>query len=135
MSTSATIAKHPIRRMLEALPVGLLVFSFLCDLVYLFSSRPSLWSDLAVYSMGGGIIGAILAIVPEFVDFLSIKEPKMRSIARQHMLVNVAVLSIFIVDFWFRVRTPIPTGLPILLSLMAVILFSMNGWWGSLMAH
>jgi uncharacterized membrane protein len=34
MSTPASIAKHPIHPMLVAFPVGLLVFSLICDLIY-----------------------------------------------------------------------------------------------------
>jgi len=43
----ATIAKHPIHPMLVVFPIGLWIFSLVCDLVYLFGPATPLWRDMA----------------------------------------------------------------------------------------
>ena len=50
----ATIAKHPIHPMLVVFPIGLWIFSLVCDLVYLFGPANPLWRDMAFYTMAGG---------------------------------------------------------------------------------
>ena len=59
MTSSASIAKHPIHPMLVAFPIGLWVFSLVCDFIYRGTTTP-IWSDLAFYTIAGGIIGACL---------------------------------------------------------------------------
>ncbi len=135
MSTPASIGKHPIHPMLVAFPIGLLVFSFVCDLIYLFGSHQPVWSEVALYSMGGGIIGAVLAAVAGFIDFLSITEPQMKSIAWKHMLVNLAAVVIFILDFWLRAESAMVSRLPVVLSLIGVLAFGVSGWLGGEMVY
>ncbi len=135
MSTPASVAKHPIHPMLIVFPAGLFVFSLICDLVYIFGSHQAVWSQVALYTMGGGIIGALLAAVPGFIDFLSITERDTKSIAWKHMLVNVSALVIFIVNFWIRVRTGTDGTLPIILSVLGVLLFAVGGWLGGEMVY
>ena len=61
MRTPANVAGHPIHPMLVTLPIGLWVFSFVCDLLFIFGSRAAEWNIVALYTMGGGIVGAIVA--------------------------------------------------------------------------
>lgn len=135
MSTPASIGKHPIHPMLVAFPIGLLVFSLVCDLIYLFGSRQPVWSNVALYTMGGGIIGAVLAAVPGFIDFLSITESQMKSIALKHMLVNLTGLVIFVLDFWLRVKSTSVSNVPIALSVVGVLVFGVGGWLGGEMVY
>jgi len=58
MQTPASIARHPIHPMLVPIPIGLWIFSFVCDLVYRFGGAAEPWTTIALYSMVGGIIGA-----------------------------------------------------------------------------
>src|SRR5687767_5627788 len=71
MRTPASIAGHPIHPMLVAIPIGLWVFSFVCDL-FVLSGRTGAWPTVALYTMVGGIVGALLAAVPGFIDLLSL---------------------------------------------------------------
>jgi uncharacterized membrane protein len=73
MSSPAGIAHHPIHPMLVAFPIGLWVFSFICDLGYLFGGHNDVWASVAFYSLMGGIIGAVAAAVPGRIDFGSMK--------------------------------------------------------------
>jgi uncharacterized membrane protein len=85
MSSPASIGKHPIHPMLVAFPIGLWVFALVCDVVRLFGGA-EIWNSVALYSIAGGIVGALLAAVPGFIDFLSIDEPQVKRIATTHLL-------------------------------------------------
>jgi uncharacterized membrane protein len=128
MSTPASIAKHPIHPMLVVFPVGLWIFSFVCDLIYRFSHTP-IWSDVALYAIGGGIIGALLAAIPGFIDYLSITEIRAKRIATYHLILNLAGVLLFAINFWLRLsdRTAI---LPVVLSLITIIAVGISGWLG-----
>ena len=63
MHTPASIAGHPIHPMLVPLPIGLWIFSFVCDLAFVFGSGAAVWSTVALYTMAGGIVGALLAAI------------------------------------------------------------------------
>jgi uncharacterized membrane protein len=47
MQTPANIAKHPIHPMLVTIPIGLWVFSFVCDLVFAFGRGNETWNTVA----------------------------------------------------------------------------------------
>src|SRR5688572_22724486 len=71
MRTPASVAGHPIHPMLIVFPVGLLIFSLVCDLISLVVTDDSVWATVALYTMVGGFIGALLAAVPGLIDLLS----------------------------------------------------------------
>jgi uncharacterized membrane protein len=102
MSTPASIARHPIHPILVAFPIGLWVFSVVADLIYQLGWGRATWSDVAFYSIGGGIVGALLAAVPGFIDFLSITDKRVRAIGIYHMAANLLAVVIFGVSFWLR---------------------------------
>ena len=72
MRTPASIAGHPIHPMLVTLPIGLWVFSFVCDLVYAFGSVTAVWKTVAFFTMAGGLVGALAAAIPGLIDLLSL---------------------------------------------------------------
>ena len=57
MRTPASIAGHPIHPMLITIPVGLFIFSLVCDLISMRSADPAAWMLVALYTMVGGFIG------------------------------------------------------------------------------
>ena len=62
MRTPDSIAGHP---MLITLPIGLWLFSFACDRIYQFGGEDAVWKTVALYTMAGGVAGALLAAIPE----------------------------------------------------------------------
>jgi uncharacterized membrane protein len=134
MSSPASIAKHPIHPMLVALPIGLWVFALVCDVVRL-AGGAEVWSTVALYSTAGGIVGAILAAIPGFIDYLSIDEAEMKRIATYHLLLNLGSLVIFGLSFWLRLRVDAESKMPFLLSLLGVSLIGGGGWLGGKMVY
>jgi uncharacterized membrane protein len=129
MRTPASIARHPIHPMLIPIPIGLWLFSFVCDLLFVFGSGVSLWYTLAFYTMIGGLVGALLAAVPGFIDMLSLSGSRKR-IALVHMSVNLVVVVLYAVNIGVRIDGPGDHALPVVLSAVAVTLLAVSGWLG-----
>jgi uncharacterized membrane protein len=133
MRTPASIAGHPIHPMLVSIPIGLWVFSFVCDLLFRFGSGASLWSTVAFYTLIGGVAGALLAAVPGFIDMLSLRQP-VKKIALTHMTINLAVVALYLVNVGLRINSP-GDSLPMILSLVGILALLVSGWLGGHMVY
>ena len=115
--------------MLVVFPIGLWIFSFVMDLIFLFGSRNPVWNTVALYTMVGGIIGALAAAVPGFIDYRSLSgRPK--QVATTHMAINLSLVVLFIVDAALRFSAVAVLPVPIILSLIGVIALGVSGWLG-----
>jgi len=133
MRTPANISGHPIHPMLVTLPIGLWVFSFVCDLCFAFGSGVLEWKIVALYAMGGGIVGALLAAVPGLVDLLSLpSEP--RKTALVHMAINLTIVVVYAVNFWLRLDMPTAPGL-VWLSALTIAMLLVSGWLGGKLVY
>ncbi len=132
MRTPASIAGHPLHPMLVPLPIGLWVFSFVCDLFFVFGSGAPAWSTVALYTMAGGIVGALAAAIPGLVDLLSLP-PEPRRTALTHMAINLTIVVLYVINFWLRLGTPGNPGGYVWLSLLAILLLAVSGWLGGRM--
>lgn len=126
----ARLFNHPIHPMLIPLPIGLWIFSLVCDLVYRFLSDNVVWDEVAFYTMAGGLVGALIAALPGFIDFLSLQDSTVRRIALTHMLVNLTTVALYAVNLWLRTTSPPGAGLPTALSVVGVLLLGVAGWLG-----
>ncbi|MDD5249128.1 MAG: DUF2231 domain-containing protein [Rhodocyclaceae bacterium] len=137
MQTPASIAKHPIHPMLVAFPIGLWIFSLICDFVAMAragSDAAAGWETLALYTMVGGIIGALAAAVPGLIDLLSLTDPDVKKIAVTHMSINLTVVALYLINTWLRLGG-MESRLPIGLSVLTVLMLGVSGWLGGEMVH
>jgi uncharacterized membrane protein len=135
MRTPASIAGHPIHPMLITIPVGLFIFSLVCDLISLRSAEPANWILVAQYTMAGGFVGALIAAIPGVIDFLSMEESKVKKIGMLHMALNLVAVTLYAVNLWLRIAHGSNQGLPLVLSLIAVGVLGISGWLGAEMVH
>lgn len=133
MHTPASIAKHPIHPMLVTIPIGLWLFSFLCDLIYVFTDASDAWAVVGFYTMLGGIIGALAAAVPGMIDMLSLPSG-VKKIAIIHMSINLAIVILYIVNAWLRIQE-METLWPLWLSIAAIVLLAVSAWLGGKMVY
>lgn len=134
MRTPANIAGHPIHPMLVTIPIGLWVFSLVCDLVAMRSADQATWNLVALYALIGGIIGALAAAVPGLIDMLSLRDKAIKKTALVHMTINLAVVALYVVNAWLRVgQDATASGTPFILSLIAVAMLAVSGWLGGKM--
>ena len=131
----ASIAKHPVHAMLVPFPIGLWVFSFVADVVFLMGWGGPAWNDVAFYTMIGGTVGALLAAPFGLLDFLSLRDPVTRRIGMLHMVLNLLVVATFAADIWLRTQTGTGAGLPVTLSGLAMLMLLASGWLGGEMVY
>ena len=130
MASPASVVKHPIHPMLIPFPIALWIFSFVCDTIYALGWGDHLWNEMAFYSMAGGVLGALLAAVPGYVDYRSLTGSTVKRIGRLHMGLNLFIVVLFTVNLWLRVSaTPRPL-VPFVLSLIGISMLAVSGWLG-----
>jgi len=133
MKDVARIGNHPIHPMLVSLPIGLWIFSLVTDIIYRWSGNGT-WSVVTYYSIAGGIVGALLAAVPGFVDFWALKPSRVKEIALWHMIINVSAVILFSINLYLRTGAP-DAGLPLVLSIIGVLSILVSGWLGGQMVY
>jgi uncharacterized membrane protein len=105
-----------------------------CDLFHVGGSANPAWTTVALYCMGGGIVGALLAALPGLVDLLSLPAGP-RSTAIKHMAINLTVVALYVINFWMRLQSPGSPGKLVWLSLIALGLLVISGWLGGKMVY
>lgn len=135
MRTPASISGHPIHAMLITIPVGLFIFSLVCDLCSMRSAEPATWALVAFYTMVGGFVGALLAAIPGLIDLLSLQDPAIKKTAITHMSINLVVVALYAINIWLRYKGGTNVGTPLVLSVIAVAMLAVSGWLGGKMVH
>ena len=132
MRTPASIAGHPIHPMLVPIPIGLWLFSLVCDVVYRFGGGNPNWEVVAWYTMIGGTVGALLAALPGLLDLLSLPS-HVKRIGIAHMVINLTIVVLYAINAWLR-RDGVSDG-DIWLSVLSVALLGVSGWLGGHMVY
>jgi uncharacterized membrane protein len=131
MSSPASIGKHPIHPMVVPFPIALWIFSFVCDVVYALDWGGIFWKDMAFVSMAGGVVGALVAAVPGYLDYRSLTAlSAAQRIGRWHMALNLSIAVLFTINLWLRVGSEASAVWPVILSLVSIALLGISGWLG-----
>ena len=134
MRTPASIARHPIHPMLVPFPIGLWIFSFICDLAFVLGAGATHWATLSYYTMIAGLLGALVAAIPGLIDLVSLRgAPK--KIALAHMALNVTVVILYAINIGTRIGGAATAGTPLVLSVIAISLLAVSGWLGGHMVY
>jgi uncharacterized membrane protein len=80
--------------------------------------------------MLGDFGGALAAAIPGFVDFLAITYPAVKRLALYHMIINLIAVTFYAINLYLRLNAASPAGLPLALSIIAVLLLGVSGWLG-----
>lgn len=134
MSTRVTVAGHPVHPMLVTIPIGLWVFSLICDFGFVITGDER-WATTAYFTLGGGIVGALLAAVPGLLDLLGMHDPRARRIGTYHLLLNLAIVAAQAGSFWLRMQDGLSAVLPREISIVAVAALVVAGWLGGHLVH
>jgi len=135
MRTPTSIAGHPLHPMLVTLPIGLWVFSLVCDVILVTGHNPDLWFTVAYVTMAGGVAGAVLAGLVGAVDLAALPRGHARAVAWAHMTLNLVVTALYLLNLWLRTGPLESMVMPLLLSLTAVIILGISGWLGGELVH
>jgi len=102
MYSKIKIAGHPIHPMLVAFPVAFYTAAVVCYIVYGANQNP-FWFRVGVVANGAGIVMAVVAALPGFIDWLAIPAAKKaKRVGLNHMLCNVGALLLFAINFFIQ---------------------------------
>jgi uncharacterized membrane protein len=135
MRTPAQIAGHPIHPMLVTIPIGLWIFSLAADLIALRAGAPQTWHAAALYTMVGGIIGALAAALPGLVDLLSLGDAPIKKTAVTHMSLNLTIVVLYVINAWTRYHASVSPTVSLALSVIAIAMLLVSGWLGGKMVY
>jgi len=135
MATPASVMRHPIHPMLVVLPIGLWIFALVCDVVYVAHWGAEDWSSAAMYAIGGGIVGALLAAIPGLIDLMSLSHSRTKRIGVFHMVLNLVAVALFAVNFGLRLNRGVGATPPIALTIAGVLILAVSGWLGGEMVY
>jgi uncharacterized membrane protein len=116
--------------MLITIPIGLWVFSLVADVIRMLGLGGAVWEDIALYTMIGGIVGALAAAIPGMIDFVSISDRRAKQIGLAHMFINLSVVAIYVVNAYHRATGVAEELGPYVLSVVAVVALAVSGWLG-----
>jgi uncharacterized membrane protein len=96
MKSKVTIGGHPVHPMLVVLPIGLFVWAFVSNLIYIAGGQDRMWYDISYWTGIAAIVSALLAAIPGLVDYRGIaRHTTARTIASAHMVLNIVVVAAF----------------------------------------
>ena len=135
MRSKASIKSHPIHPILISFPIafftGTLLFDILGFLVDSQFLNVGFWLELA------GIVFAVLAAIPGIIDYIYTVPPQSsaKKRATKHGLLNVTMLIIFTIAFFYRKDGYTSPYILLGLELAGVSLMSIAGWLGGTLVY
>ena len=133
--SKAKVAGHPLHPMLVAFPVAFYVGALVSFIAYALTDDP-FWFRVGYVSNVGGVIMALVAAVPGFVDWYAgiPAGTRAKQVGLTHMTLNVSALALFAINLWASNGgwdSAQPNATPaILLTLLGVMCTVAAGWFG-----
>jgi uncharacterized membrane protein len=138
MATPASIRNHPIHPMLVVFPFALWTTAVVFDVLGIVTGN-STFRSVAFYDIAAGIVGALGAAVPGFIDYLALKGRAAR-VGTWHALLNVAALLLFTASWLGRTRwgagiIGTESWIPQLTAFVGLALIIPSGWLGGSLVY
>jgi nitrite reductase/ring-hydroxylating ferredoxin subunit/uncharacterized membrane protein len=137
MRSRASYKGHPIHPALIPFPFAFLYGAFFFDLGGHLSGRPSWWMTGAYLSLVG-VVTALVAAIPGFIDYLGTVPPNSsgKRRATKHMIVNLAAVALFAFAWAIRGQPEAAPGFPVLaLEGLGLALLTAGGWMGGVLVN
>ena len=124
--------------MLVVFPFALWTTGVVFDIVGMATGNTNL-REVAFYNIGAGIVGALAAAVPGFIDYLTLRGRAAR-VGTWHMSLNLAALALFTVSWLARTRwgagiVGADSWLPTLTGIVGLALLFPSGWLGGSLVY
>jgi uncharacterized membrane protein len=124
--------------MLVVFPIALWTVGMVFDVIGIVTGNTTLRA-VAFYNIGAGIVGALAAAVPGFVDYLTLRGRAAR-VGTWHAVLNVIALALFAASWVFRTRwgadrVGIESWLPVVLGLLGLAVVFVSGWLGGALVY
>lgn len=137
MRSKASVRGHPIHPALIPFPFAFLTGAFAFDAAGKFFERPSWWAT-GSHLAAAGVVMALVAAVPGFVDYFFTVPPRStgKRRATRHMIVNLSAVALVAVAWFVRRELLLePNVLVLSLELGALGLLIVGGWMGGTLVN
>jgi uncharacterized membrane protein len=136
LRSTAQIAGHPIHPMLVPFPIVCFVGTLVTDIAY-WRTAQMMWADFSAWLLTVGMIMGVLAAIAGLIDFLGNRLIRTQRPAWPHMIGNIVVLLLALLNALVHTRdawtSVVPTGL--ILSAVVVLILPVTGWLGWSMVY
>jgi uncharacterized membrane protein len=122
--------------MLVVFPVAFLIGALATDIAFVSTGNP-FWSEASYWLLIGGIVTALVAAIPGLIDFVTIDRVRNLWISWAHMIANLVVVGLALVNVGVRLDDPAAgiQGWGLWLSGVQTLLLLFSGWLGGEMAY
>lgn len=136
ITSTVAIAGHPFHPLLVTFPIAFLVAAAGTDIGYWFTQDP-FWARASLWLIGAGFISGLVAALTGMLDFLRIDRVRKRSAGWIHLIGNIAVLLITLVNWLLRLGNPTGAIVPLgaIISVVVATLLGVTGWYGAELAY
>ncbi|WP_106814243.1 DUF2231 domain-containing protein [Microbacterium timonense] len=129
---------HPFHPILVTIPIGSWVASLVFDIIGLVSDDPEPYVRAAWILIVIGLIGAVLAAIWGFIDYLQLgRSTVARRTATIHMSLNLGVTVLFIINLLVRLSADEDdvSIVGFILSIVGLAALGVSGWLGGKLAY
>jgi nitrite reductase/ring-hydroxylating ferredoxin subunit/uncharacterized membrane protein len=137
MRSKASYKGHPIHPALITFPFAFLYGAFLFDVAGRVVGRP-LWWTVGAHLAVAGIVMALVAAVPGFIDYVYTVPPRStgKKRATRHMLANLSAVALFAIAWWLRGSADAsPEVTQLALEAAGAGLLGAGGWMGGVLVN
>jgi uncharacterized membrane protein len=132
--------KHPLHPIFAHMPVALWPAALLFDLLSRLKSVGNIMVELSFFCIVLGLASAFLALPTGLTEWSGIKKSNPAwKLALYHMILNVLVVLLFLVNFGLRLGTFRTDGevalAPLILTIFGVVLLFWSGYLGGVMVY
>ncbi|WP_247048770.1 DUF2231 domain-containing protein [Arthrobacter rhizosphaerae] len=132
MESRAKAAGHAIHQQLVVFPLGLLTGAVVFDIIGLVLNDGR-FTTAGYLMIAAGVLMGLLAAVFGFIDYLAVpNQSRAKRVGRLHGIGNAVMLVLFAVSWLLRGGTQnyLPTTLPFVLELLAIVIATGTAWLG-----
>ena len=140
MRSKFSIFGHPLHPALVAVPIGLFLWAFMADIIYLATDKNETWYDMSMYTGAAAVVTALVAALPGFGDYLTIAlKSNVAAMATAHMVLNLATVALFGAAFLVQLDNGAVSGnnltLVVALHAIGTGMLAVSGYLGGALAH
>jgi uncharacterized membrane protein len=129
---------HPFHSILVTIPIGTWTAAVVFDIVGFFTDDPEAFTTGALWLVGIGLVGALVAAIVGLIDLATLQSgTRARRIALFHLALNATAIVLFAASFLVRLgadRTDVSV-VGFVLSLVAYLLIGASGFLGGELAY
>ncbi|HYX15910.1 MAG TPA: DUF2231 domain-containing protein [Nostoc sp.] len=134
--STVAIAGHPLHPLTVIFPIAFLAAALGSDVGY-WLTRDFFWARASFWLIGLGLGLGLIAAATGLSDFLKIERVRKRTAGWVHLILNVSILVLSLVNFLLRLGNVESRILPwgLLISVVVGTLTSASGWFGAELSY